>query len=295
MRITRLLLTALCAAFFAASAPAFAAPNVPGADSSSTLGPVPLFNTGFATDQYGNWYKQIVDSTATTPAVAGNLVAFGGSSANWLLNATANASYAAGQYGIVYTAAAAQGGAAVVQVRGNASALCTTTSVAIAKGSLLVADGAGNLTVPAPVATPSSGSATPQGTTGSTTVSYKLYARNQYNLDSATSATITTTSANATLSPANSVLVTATVPTGTTSVIVVRSAGGAAQGVIGQYPVPPGQTNFNFLDIGYVAGAATYTPNATPVYPAGTVLAVAQGALTTSSSATAVSVFLGAF
>lgn len=283
-------LLAILALVVASTTSAFAAPTPPGADTGSTLGPVPLFSTGYTTDQFGAWYKTVVDSTASTPAASGALVVFGGST--WAQSAAANQTVPFGAYGVVSVASPAQGGAAVLQVRGKVNALCTTGSVAIAAGSLLVADGSGNLTVPAPPTAPTSGTATPQGTTGATTVTYSLYARGAYSLDSAALTGVTTATANATLSPANSILIAATVPAGTTDVVVVRTAGGAAQGVISRGLVAYGQTKFSFVDPGYTAGAATYTANTTPSYPAGSVLAVSLAALTASSTATSTSVYL---
>ena len=287
---------AVLASGLAGSKVAAAGPNVPGTDSTGILGPSPLFPTGYSTDQYAAWYKNVTDTTATTPAVAGSLEVFTGSTPAWIESATAGAAFPFGQYGIVYTAAPAQGGVATIQLRGLANALCTTGSVAIAKSNALIADGSGGLTVPAPSGTPSAGTATAKGTTGSTTYTYDVYARNAYNLDSAISADISTSSGNATLSPANSVQISVTVPAGTKEIIVVRKVGGAAQGVIGRSLVPAGNTVADFVDVGYTAGAASYTPNATPVFQPGQVLATALSTLAASTaSETACTVFVGGF
>lgn len=295
MRLKTLIATAVLA-LVASTSMAYAGPNVPGVDTTPTLGSIPLFPTGYASDQYGNWYKQITDSTATTPAAAGVLEVFGQTAATWASSATAGQAAAPGQYGVIYTAAAAQGGAALIQVRGNANALCTTGSVAIGVGNALIADGTGNLTVPAPSVHPTAGTATPQGTTGAATVTYQTYARNSYKLDSPASANITTSTANATLSPANSVLLSGNVPAGTTEVIVVRTVGGASQGVIGRAFVAPGNTVYSYLDVGYAAGAGSYTGNTAPSFQPGQVLATSTGTLAASTaSATSCPVFLGGF
>jgi hypothetical protein len=287
-------LVALAAAIvIGMSPPGLTQPQSAGyGDVTDTLGTHPYFANGYQTDQFGTWLKPVSDGTSGAPAALGKFLVYG--SAGWVQSAIAGATLPLGAYGAVATAAAAVNGTATIVARGVAPVYCTTGSVAIAAGSELIADGSGNLTVPTPSGTPSSGSATPTSTASpAATVSYKLYARNAYALDSATSATISATST--TLSGAAPVSVTATVPAGTTRVVVVRSAGGPSQGVIGYAEVAPGNTVVNFLDFGQVAGAASYTANTVPVFPAGQVLGVAQAALTTSQSATLVNVLIGGF
>jgi hypothetical protein len=276
-----------CAAIAIANAPLIArAAPILGTDVSDILSQTPYFSSGFRTDQYSRLDKQITDSTATTPAALGTLVIYNGTI--WQQSAAANVALPALSYGFVTAPAATQGGLALIQSRGAVQALVTTGSLALPAGACLVADGSGNLKYPDISAVPSSGSATPQGTTGAATVTYLLYDRNQFGVDSGASAAVTTTTANATLSPANSVRVDATVPALAQSVIVVRSAGGPSQGVIASVPLPPGAgTQFSFLDVGYTAGAATYTRNTTPSFAPGTCLAMSQATLAASTSTAA--------
>ena|SRR5215813_2288408 len=106
------------------------------------------------------WEEGYVD-VGTTLATVGQLVVkkaaatnTGGAQAQ--VSATANQALMRGEFGIVTKAApSAQAATGVMLQRGTVQALCTTTSTAIAVGTLLSADGAGNLT-PAPT-TPTPG------------------------------------------------------------------------------------------------------------------------------------------
>jgi hypothetical protein len=277
---------------------AFAVPTNPG-DSSVILGANPSFMNGYWTNANGDWYKSVLDSTASTPAAQGKLEVFKASTTTWLQSAVANTALPMGQYGIVATPALTAGGTAnaYVAVRGVINALCTTSSApAIAAGSLLVSDGSGNLTTPATLAAPSSGAATPFGTTGAATVTYLLYARNLVGLDSAASSAVTTTTANATITTVNGVHVAATIPAGTYQVVIARSAGGPSQGVLAIVNVSPSATAIDFYDVGQ-AGQFTYAAPTVPVAQIpGAVLAVSEGALAASTSTpTSVSVFVGGY
>jgi hypothetical protein len=261
------------------------------------LGTLPYFPNGFitGTGTSAGTNKVIIDATASTPAPLGALVTIGGTG-TWAESTSLGASLPPGNYGIITVPATAVNGQATIVTSGIVNALCTTGSNAIAAGSLLIADGSGGLTTPSPSIAPSACTATAQ-VTGSSTVTYQLYARNAYGLDSVAITGVTTTTGPTTISAADPIIINGTVPAGTTSVVVVRSAGGASQGVIGTANVAPGQTSFNHLDYGAAATAATYTRNtATPTFGPGQVLAVSQGALNASTATeTLVSVLLGGY
>lgn len=258
-------------------------------NATEYLGTTPWFPQGIVTDPNTTGIKYLYDAS-TSPAAVGSLLVLG-SADTWAQSSVTGASYAPNTFGIVTVAATGVGAQATLQTGGMVNATCTTQSVALAAGSPLISDGSGYLTTPSPSIAPSSATATAQ-VTGSSTVTYLAYARNAYTLDSVASSGITTTTAPATITSGNPIAVAGTVPAGTTSVIIVRSAGGASQGVIGQASVAPGQTKFNFLDWGQAAGAATYTPNATPSFVPGQLLGFSLGALAGSSAATSVSVLI---
>lgn len=106
------------------------------------------------------WEEGFVD-VGTTLATVGQVVvkkalATNTGGANAAVSATANQVLLSKEYGIVTQAAvSAQSATGVMCESGVVSALCTTTSTAIAVGTLLSADGSGNLT-PAPT-TPTPG------------------------------------------------------------------------------------------------------------------------------------------
>lgn len=112
--------------------PAFAVPSSPAGstDSSGILGLFPGFQYGVTTEQYGIIWKQVKDSTATTPAAVGKIVYFTG--ATWIQAATANLAVPRGYYGVVVIAAPAQGGQALIQTQGLVTASVKTTSTACA-------------------------------------------------------------------------------------------------------------------------------------------------------------------
>jgi hypothetical protein len=121
---------------------------------------------------------------------------------------------------------------------GTCLALCTTVSsaVAIAAGTLLTSDGAGNLTPFQPPSAAPTPTVTPFGTTGSTTYTYKLAAVSFDGVATALSTAASTTTGNATLTGTNGNLITWTPVSDAAYYIVVRTVGGAAQGVIGIAP-----------------------------------------------------------
>lgn len=98
------------------------------------------------------WYEGFVD-VGSTLAIAGQLVVLQANAANtgggnFLLSSVASQVLLTGEYGIVTSPAASKTSATGWCVKqGIVPALCLTTGTAIAVGTLLAADGAGNLTV----------------------------------------------------------------------------------------------------------------------------------------------------
>lgn len=122
--------------------------------------------------------RTVIDQTASAPAAVGKLLVrrYTGTGdalgANFIQSATANASIPRFSFGVVVKtpplipgASYPDGGAGVAQVGGESQIVCegpvnalvTTNTVACAAGTVLVADGSGNLT-PA-VGTPAAGAA----------------------------------------------------------------------------------------------------------------------------------------
>jgi len=104
--------------------------------------------------------------------------------------------------------------------------------------------------------------ATPQGTVGSTTISYKIVAVNEAGGVTAASTAGTTTTANATLSTTNSVLVTWNSVPGTLTYNVYRTAAGgtpSTTGLIGSVTATSGTQSFT--DTG-IAGDSSTAPTA---------------------------------
>ena len=93
-------------------------------DVTSVIGSLPWFPNGLRQDQYGIQFKQIVDSTPTTPAPVGKIVYWTGSS--WIQAATANVALGRGMYGVVTVAAQTQGGTATIQTQGLVTASVKT-------------------------------------------------------------------------------------------------------------------------------------------------------------------------
>jgi hypothetical protein len=105
------------------------------------------------------WYEGFVD-VGTTLAIAGQLVVLQAAAANlgggnFLKSSVAAQVLLRGEYGIVTTpASSAQSATGACVKQGVVPALCITTGTAIAVGTLLAADGAGNLTVAPTTPTP---------------------------------------------------------------------------------------------------------------------------------------------
>lgn len=100
--------------------------------------------------------------------------------------------------------------------------------------------------------------ATPQGTVGSTTITYKIVARNSVGVTAASSAG-TTTTANATLATANNVLVTWNPVPGAVSYDVYRTAAGGTPSTTGKLANVLASTGTSYTDIG-AAGDTTTAP-----------------------------------
>lgn len=135
----------------------------------------------------------------------------------------------------------------MLQQVGTVQALCTTGSIAIAPGTLLTADGNGNLTpFPAPSAAPTP-TVTPTGTTGAVTVTYALVAISQNGTYSAIGTGTATSTSNATGSGVNFNLIQWTPTADAVGYIILRTTASgytpATVGVIGQ--VGPGVHSFN--------------------------------------------------
>lgn len=214
----------------------------------------------------------------TMPAINGQLVvvqALTGNSgaANWQLSQIAQQKLPQYGYGIVNGPAlnddtiSNPGCEASVVVQGPINAFCVTGStVAIAPGTPLVADGSGNLT-PAPVlasgTAPTNGTGvvvTPAGATGAAHFSYEIAAIGADGSTTAVSAAGSTTTANATLSPINYNGLTWTAGTNVITYVVIRSAApaGYATGIIGY------TGGLSFADIGQPSKGAYGGANTTP-------------------------------
>lgn len=104
------------------------------------------------------WQQGYIENN-TTPAIYGQLVrmyvnATNTGGAYFIKSVTAAEVFLQGESGIVAEAAGAQYNSGIYTYQGMAYALCTTTSTAIAVGTLLAADGTGNLTVAPTTPTP---------------------------------------------------------------------------------------------------------------------------------------------
>lgn len=230
----------------------------------------------------------------------------------WTLSAFYSRAHAQFAYGIVNVSNSAMGSAATIINVGPAQALCTTTTNAIAVGSLLCADGLGNLTT----FQPPSGAPTPTiaaiGTSGSTTYTYALVALGASGTASAIGTTATSTSSNATLTNTNYNQISWTpVADGSQYVIVRTSSAGtpSAVGVIGQVSAAAGVFNDTGLPIfpntsatqffqrlaapgtptvttSGTAGTTSYTYKITAVSPNGVYSAESTGGTISTGNAT---------
>jgi hypothetical protein len=116
---------------------------------------------------------------------------------------------------------------------GPIQALCTTTTNAIAVGTLLCADGLGNLTSFQPPSGAPTPTITPVGTSGSTTYTYALVAVGANGTTSVIGTTASTVAGNATLSNTNYNQIT-WVPGGdAASYIIVRTSSAGTPSTVG--------------------------------------------------------------
>lgn len=187
--------------------------------------------------------------------------------------------------------------------KGNAQALCTTlAAAAIAPGTLLVADGNGNLTpsllatavvVPTVTTTPTVVQVA-GATAGTTTYTYTISSAAANGVAAAASAGGSVTTGNAVLSTINGNKITWTAVAGVAYYIINRTVGGATQGFVGTSNNPVA----GFVDYGIVATPYTQqtTANLGSAALPGTVLAVSKGTLAASTTTpTLVLVNLGGF
>ena len=225
---------------------------------------------------------------AANGALQGNLVVLGyalpaGITSNngggyWTLSQFYGRAYPPLAYGIVSVAQGlGLGGEAKIVCNGPIQALCTATTNAIAVGTLLCADGLGNLTSFQPPSAAPTPTITPVGTSGSTTYTYGLVAVGADGTVS-TITTGTTAGGNATLSNTNYNQVSWTqVADGSQYIIVRTSSAGTPStvGVIGQVPSSDGTFNDTGLAIQPLTSATQFfqrlaAPSAPTVTTSGT-------------------------
>jgi hypothetical protein len=285
-------------------------------DVTTTLGPNPYFPSGYKTSPDAAWYKQVTDSTANAPASVGQLLALSPASQTWALSNLPFSPIPIAEYGVVTSAAGAVKGSATIQVRGIVSALCTTNATqAIAAGSFLTADGAGNLTTLPSPSTPATPTVTPVGTTGAVTVTYGVVAISYDGVPSAISTAGSTSTSNANGSNANYNQVSWTPNGDAAQYVIVRvTATGYTPSTIGAIGIVPGSaTTFNdtglaiipntsatqffqrpaaggtptvALITGGTAGTTTYSYRVTAIFPNG--VWGAEGTAASNSTSNAV-------
>lgn len=156
-------------------------------------------------------------------------------------------------YGVVNVSNSAQGSECQVYMSGPVQALCTASTTAIAYGSLLCADGLGNLTTFQPPSGAPTPTATAVGTTGSTAYNYALVAVSANGTYSAIGTASTGVSnGNATLSNTNYNQITWTPVADAASYLIVRTSSAGTPstvGVIGQVAAADGVFNDTGLAI----------------------------------------------
>lgn len=131
----------------------------------------------------------------------------------------------------------------------------TTAPTTNTTGSVSIPVFSGSITVPV-LTTPVGVVATPQGTAGSTTITYKIVARAGAGVTAASSAG-TTTTANATLSASNNVLVTWDPVPGAISYDVYRTAAGGTPSTTGLIANVLTSTGNSYTDTGAAGDSST--------------------------------------
>ena len=203
----------------------------------------------------------------------------------------------------------------VLRQKGSCNALCTTpTGVAIAAGTLLTSDGAGNLTPFLPPSGAPTPTVTPVGTTGAATWTYGLVAVSSAGVYSAIGTTGSTATGNATLTNANYNAITWTPVADAAYYIIVRTVAGTTPntvGVIGIAAATDTQFNDTGLAIspntsatqfaqrtaapatptvtqvtGAIAGTTTWTYTVSAILPNGVYSAQSTAASVTTGNAT---------
>jgi len=246
-------------------------------------------------------YREVLDITnnggVPTPAAIGNVIALnfpaaqvGG--ADWAIPTSATGTYFRGQIGVVFkngsTAAIDEyplgsGVGAVVCTEGPVLALCVapTAGGAIAAGTLLATDGAGNLQPLQPPAAAPTPTVTPVGTTGAVAYSYALVNIGINGTYSAIGTAGSTSTGNATLTNANYNQITWTPTADSQGYIVVRTASAGSPATVGTIGrVPAGVNVFNDTALAILTGT-------TATQPFETFGAVTGGAVAQVSGATA--------
>lgn len=249
MKSLRLFLAAAAAAVIASTSVASAQvfPAV-GGDVTGILGSNPYFPFGVNTESNGIWTKLVVDSTLSAPATVGSILVYSPVTNTWTKQVASlpGAMIPQATYGVVTSAASRVGGVAKIVVRGPASTLCTTNATsAIAAGTPVQADGAGNCTTYTIPATPATPTVTAIGGSA-TSYSYKVVGVSYDGIPSAASAAGSTAAGVATLTNAAYNAVT-WVPNGDTAYsIVIRSASSGTPSTTGVIAVvPAGVTQVN--------------------------------------------------
>jgi len=198
---------------------------------------------------------------AANGALQGNLMVLGyglppGITSNsgggyWTLSQTYARAHAPLSYGIVNVAPGLGiGQQPTIVCNGPIQALCTTTTNAIAVGTLLCADGLGNLTSFQPPSGAPTPTVTSVGTSGSTTYTYALVAVGADGTASAAhGTTASTTSGNATLSSVNYNQITYTPVGDAVSYIIVRTSSAGTPSTVGVIGYT-GATDASFNDTG---------------------------------------------
>jgi hypothetical protein len=248
--------------------------------------------------------REVLDATSITgiptPAPTGSLLAW-----NWTLTANngggalwttpvfagSQAAFYESQFGIVIKPGSplviddlplGSGVGALVVYEGPVNALCVapTAGGAIVPGTILTSDGTGNLQPFQPPSAAPTPTVTNGGTAGSTSYSYRLVAISVNGTYSALGTAGTTATGNATLSATNYNVITWTPVADAAGYLIVRSAGGAAQGTIGAVGI--GTNTFIDFGQGVQTGTTATQPYGLPVTPgAPTVTTVGTAGTTT--------------